>query len=204
MAYAYNTFDAWLQARGFGSYLDGDGELKDGTSQTFFSSQYTAWLNDLIGHYADAIRSRYGLAPDTQLYVTISQNDPSGVPTISGLTQAQAHELFGDTSDFSWTSGSVNHLIFHERYYANGFNFALFDANQAPVADAVAASGAEDAKSIAIVLTGSDSDLGDAVVSFALTSLPSASDGVLYTDSTLSTAVSAGVAYAATGQSLTL
>jgi VCBS repeat-containing protein len=204
MAYAFNTFDAWLQAKGFGSYLDGDGELKDGTSQAFFSAQYAAWLNDLIAYYADAIRIRYALASDTLLEATVNQNDTSGLPAITGLTAAQVDQLFDDTSDFSWTSGSARHLIFHERYYSNSFNFALFDGNQAPIADAVAVSGVEDAPSIAVVLTGSDPDLGDTVESFTLTSLPSASEGVLYADSTLSTAVSADAAHAASSQSLTL
>ena len=67
MAYAYNTFEAWLQGHGLGSSLDGTGELQDDTSQAFFSAQYAAWLNDVINHYADVIRTTYGLAPDYQL-----------------------------------------------------------------------------------------------------------------------------------------
>ena len=105
MAYAYNTFEAWLQGHGLGSSLDGTGELKDGTSQAFFSSQYAAWLNDLLDHYAEAIRTAYGLAPDYQFAFTFNPNDPTGLPAISGLTAAQVDQLFGDTSDFSWTSG---------------------------------------------------------------------------------------------------
>jgi hypothetical protein len=57
MTYAYNTFEAWLQVHGFGSYLDNTGELKDGTSQNFVSSKYTAWLTELVDNYADAIRA---------------------------------------------------------------------------------------------------------------------------------------------------
>jgi VCBS repeat-containing protein len=204
MAYAYNTFDAWLVGHGFADYLDGTGELKDGTSQSFFSSQYTAWLNDLLAFYAEPIRSRYGLAPNTQLLATSNQNDPSGLPSVSGLTQAQVDQLFDDSSDFVWTSGTAKHLVFHTRYYSNSFDYAGLDANHAPTASAVATSGAEDSASIAVVLTGSDPDAGDAIVSFALASLPPPSAGVIYTDSTLSTAVVAGAAYAASGQSLTL
>src|SRR3954454_4051633 len=204
MTYAYNTFDAWLRGHGFASSLDGTGELRDGTSQGFFSSQYTAWLADLLAFYAGALRGRYELSPDQQFSITLNQNDPTGLPIISGLTAAQIAELFSDTNDFVWTSGSAKHPVLHERYYSNSFNAALFEDNQAPVANAVVAHGIEDAQSVAVVLTGSDPDLGDAVVSFALASLPSAGAGVLYTDATLQTAVIAGVAYAAAGQSLTL
>jgi VCBS repeat-containing protein len=203
MAYAFNTFDAWLRAKGFGNALDSDSELKDGTAQGFFSTQYTAWLNELIANYADAIRIHYGLASDTLLQVTVNPSDTSGLPTISGLTRAQVDELFNDTSDFTWTSGSARHLVLHERFYSNAFNFALFD-NHAPVADTVGASGAEDTPPIAVILTGSDPDFDDAVASFTLTSLPSASEGTLYLDSNASVLVSAGVAYAASAQSLTL
>src|SRR5262245_6482983 len=204
MAYAYNSFDAWLVGHGFADHLDGTGELKDGTSQSFFSSQYTAWLNDLLAFYAEPIRSQYGLPPDAQLQATFNQNDPSGLPTISGVTQAQVDQLFGDTSDFVWTSGSVKLPVFHTRYYSNSFDYAALDTNHAPTADPVAASGAEDTPSIAIVLTGSDPDAGDAIVSFTVATLPPPNAGVLYTDSSLSTAVVADVAYAASGPSLTL
>jgi hypothetical protein len=193
MIYSYNTFDGWLQARGFGSSLDADGQLKDGTSQSFFSSQYSAWLNDLIAFYADAIRSKYGLPPDTRLLVSFDASKPSGLPVISGLTQGQVDELFDGTNDFSWASSNSARPIVHERYYSNSFNFALFD-NVSPVAGAVFANGAEDAQSIAVVLSGSDPDQGDAVVSFTLKSLPLPSQGVLYTYSSLKTAVSTGVA----------
>jgi VCBS repeat-containing protein len=203
MAYAYNTFDAWLEAQGFSSYLNSDGELKDGTSQSFFSSQYSAWLNALIAFYGNAIRARYGLPPDTQLLVAFDSSEPSALPTISGLTQGQVDELFDDASDFTWTSGKTTKPIVHERDYSNSFNFGLFD-NVAPIADAVFASGNEDATFIAVTLTGSDPDQGGAVMSFTLASLPSADEGVLYIDPAFSAVVLADVAYAADGQSLTL
>ncbi len=201
MAYAYNTFEAWLQGHGLGSSLDGTGELKDGTSQAFFSSQYAAWLNDLINHYADAIRTTYGLAPDYQFTFALSQNDPAGLPAISGLTAAQVDQLFGDTSDFSWTSGGKI-LVTHTRYYSNSFDFSQL--NHAPTADPAEAGGAEDAASIAITLTGSDADAGDTVESFTLTSLPPATAGVLYTDAAGLNPAVTGLAYTATGEALTL
>ncbi|HLQ79020.1 MAG TPA: Ig-like domain-containing protein, partial [Terriglobia bacterium] len=202
MTYPYNTFEAWLQAHGLGSYLDGDGELKDGTSQGFFSSQYTGWLADLINYYGEAIRNQYGLPADCQFLVSINQSDPNGLPVISGLTQAQVDDLFDDTSAFSWTSGSKPAI--HTRYYSNSFNVQALEVNHAPTADNVQAGSAEDAGSIAIALTGSDPDSGDAIESFTLTSLPPATAGVLFTDSALSNAAVTGVAYTATGEALTL
>src|SRR5689334_12616049 len=116
MSYAYNTFDAWLRGHELASSLDDAGELRDGTSQGFFASQYSAWLTDLLSFYADAIRARYDLASDVTFGIAINQNDPSGLPIISGLTATQIDELFNDTSDFIWTSGSPKHLVLHERF----------------------------------------------------------------------------------------
>ncbi|MCS5708999.1 tandem-95 repeat protein [Candidatus Berkiella cookevillensis] len=72
--------------------------------------------------------------------------------------------------------------------------------NDAPVVNDVSASGNEDAASIEIVLSGSDVD--GTIASFNVSSLPS--NGILYTDSSLSTAVVAGVDYIATANALSL
>lgn len=195
MTYAYDTFDGWLRGHGFASSLDQTGELRDGTSQGFFASQYTAWLNDLLAFYADVLRARFHLPPDQQFSITLKQNDPTGLPVISGLTAAQIAELFGDTSDFAWGGK-------HVRYYAN--SFVPPPPDHAPVADNVTANGSEDAASVALTLTASDADAGDAVESFTLTSLPSGVAGVLYTDAALLHQAAAGVAYAASAGTLTL
>jgi VCBS repeat-containing protein len=194
MTYAYDTFDAWLRGHGFADSLDATGELRDGTAQGFFASQYTAWLTDLLAFHAQALRARYDLPPDQQFSITLNQNDPTGLPIVSGLTAAQTAGLFGDTSDFAWGGK-------HVRYYANSF---LLPPGHAPVADNVAAGGSEDAPSVALTLTASDADAGDAIESFTLTSLPPSGAGILYTDAALSNAAAAGVAYAASGGMLTL
>ncbi|MEE8192797.1 MAG: Ig-like domain-containing protein, partial [Gemmatimonadales bacterium] len=72
--------------------------------------------------------------------------------------------------------------------------------NDAPTTDTVAASGLEDAASIAVTLTGSDID--GTVQSFALSSLPA--NGTLYTDAALTILAATATDYAATGESLTL
>ncbi|MDB5177477.1 MAG: hypothetical protein JWN75_1145, partial [Candidatus Saccharibacteria bacterium] len=66
--------------------------------------------------------------------------------------------------------------------------------NDAPVANPVGASGAEDATSIPITLAGSDIDAGASIAGFTLQGLPAG--GTLYTDATLSLAASAGTMYA--------
>lgn len=63
-------------------------------------------------------------------------------------------------------------------------------ANQAPTANAVSASGAEDDPAIAVTLSGSDSD--GSVVSYTITSLPSQEQGTLYSDAALTTQIVAG------------
>jgi VCBS repeat-containing protein len=72
--------------------------------------------------------------------------------------------------------------------------------NIAPTTDTVVASGNLNDASIAITLTGSDID--GTVASFQLNDLPA--NGTLYSDAGLSTVVTTGADYAATGETLTL
>ena len=62
----------------------------------------------------------------------------------------------------------------------NGTLTVTVGANTAPVADAVAVSGLEDAASIVFSLSGSDADAGGSIASAKVTALPLASQGVLY------------------------
>ncbi len=77
---------------------------------------------------------------------------------------------------------------------------AVTAVNDAPTAAAASASGAEDAASIAITLSGSDLD--GTVTQFRLDTLPV--HGSLYTDAALTTLAATGTDYAATSQALTL
>ncbi len=72
--------------------------------------------------------------------------------------------------------------------------------NDAPTTNNVAASGAEDAASIAVTLTGGDVD--GTVQSFALSTLPA--NGTLYTDAGLTTLAATATDYAASAEALTL
>ena len=85
----------------------------------------------------------------------------------------------------------------------NGSDTAIINiaaTNDAPTTNDVSASGAEDAASIAITLTGGDVD--GTVASFSLSSFPA--NGTLYTDVGLATVAATATDYAAIGNALTL
>ncbi|MCO6412446.1 MAG: DUF4347 domain-containing protein, partial [Thiogranum sp.] len=88
---------------------------------------------------------------------------------------------YGDTSEFS-------------------ANLVAVPANAEPVTDDSSAAGNEDAVSISIALTGSDSD--GSVEFFRLSNLPA--NGTLFTDAGLTTMAVTGADYAATTEALTL
>ncbi len=79
-------------------------------------------------------------------------------------------------------------------------NVTVNAVNDAPVTNSAAASGAEDAASIAVTLTGGDVD--GTVQSFALSTLPA--NGTLYTDAGLTTLAATATDYAASAEALTL
>jgi VCBS repeat-containing protein len=143
----------------------------------------------------------YGLAADYPLLVSTNQNEVSGLPTISGLTSVQVDELFGDVSNFIWTSGNANKTVSNTRYYSNEFNFEVLQLNHAPTAENVEGQGTEDGVPIEITLVGNDPDANDAVESFRLITLPATTAGVLFIGST---SVVAGVEYVATNNALKL
>jgi hypothetical protein len=113
-----STFTQWLQDHGNGgSVTDTDGvdlELTDGTTQNFFSMQYTAWLNELV--------ETFGLGSDTNgdgvIDVGLNQNDPDGTPFIEGVSDQDLAEMFGDPDSFMAKTGKTS----HERFYADSFS----------------------------------------------------------------------------------
>lgn len=108
------SFTGWLIANNLGSYVDANGELKDGTSQSFFSSQYTAWLSHLV--------EKYDIGSDTdgdgKISIGLNQNDPNGTPIIEGLTQEGLSDIFADRESFAWTQGKATQT----RYYSDSFS----------------------------------------------------------------------------------
>lgn len=79
------------------------------------------------------------------------------------------------------------------------------DVNEAPDTGATIATGNEDAASIAITVTGTDVDSGDAVATFHITNIPNTgTQGTLYSDIGLTTQVTEGADVAASGNAATL
>ncbi|HEY7759918.1 MAG TPA: DUF2341 domain-containing protein, partial [Burkholderiales bacterium] len=94
---------------------------------------------------------------------------------------------------------SANASIIDEIRFGDTYA-SVAPSNQAPAAADVSSSGAEDAASIAVTLSGSDAD--GTVQSFRLSSLPT--NGTLYVDAGLTTAAATGIDYAATSDQRTL
>ena len=81
---------------------------------------------------------------------------------------------------------------------------AITGTNDAPVAQVAFAQGDEDAASISVTLVATDPDAADEIVEFEIVSVPPASEGTLYADATLQTAVGPGDEVAATNGRATL
>jgi VCBS repeat-containing protein len=128
-----------------------------------------------------------------RLVLTQAEFDSAAVQ--ADLADYQAFVSSGAIGWFQFTAFDLEARKFEH------LDVVISDPNQAPAADAVEATGDEDAASIAITLTGTDPDAGDAVDTFTVSSLPA--NGTLYTDATLTTEVVVGTAYSASGNSLT-
>jgi len=123
-----------------------------------------------------------------------------------------AHEIWYTNSSTDLDSGETlvqrMQLLFVDDGVVVSENFRnlkVFGAdevtNQAPVAEAVSASGLE-GMAIAVQLSAADPDAGDSVVSFTLASLPA--HGAFYTSADGTAALALGDAVAATGGSATI
>ncbi|MCB1335811.1 MAG: hypothetical protein KDK26_19790, partial [Roseivivax sp.] len=138
MGNIYNSFSSWLTGKGLGGYLDSQGQLANGTSQAFFSREYTAWVKHVIKAYTADIIDHFGLPSNTKLtLVSINQNNPSGLPIIRGLTPAQVDYFFNGTSDFTWQTCGRKPVT-HTRYYSNEFNVGGTGDTTPPAAPIVA------------------------------------------------------------------
>ena len=86
-------------------------------------------------------------------------------------------------------SSTETNIEFTSSYDTELTTNTFIAANQAPITNAAASSGAEDAASIAVTLTGGDFD--GTIASYALSNLPA--NGTLYTDIGLTTVAATGV-----------
>ena len=106
------SFTDWLKANGSAGAVS-KGELADGTTQAFFSTKYTEWLQHLV--------KDFGLGFDTngdgQIKVGLNQNDAVGTPHIEGLSAKQLTGMFGDRESVLIKTGKTT----HERHYSDRF-----------------------------------------------------------------------------------
>jgi Ca2+-binding RTX toxin-like protein len=106
------SFTDWLKANGSATAVS-NGELADGTTQAFFSTKYTEWLQHLVRDF--------GLGVDTngdgQIKVGLNQNAAGGTPQIEGLSSEELAEIFSDRESVLIKTGKTA----HERYYSDGF-----------------------------------------------------------------------------------
>lgn len=106
------TFAGWLTATSPSLSLSS-------LTQSQFSTQYTAWLHHLVSDYAID-----GLGADVNgdgiISVGMQQNDPTGLPTIEGLTSAQVDAFFNDPESITVRTGAKPTQT-QVRYYAGEF-----------------------------------------------------------------------------------
>jgi hypothetical protein len=106
------SFTDWLAANGSGTAVS-NGELADGTTQSFFSTKYTEWLQHLVKDYGIGIDTN----GDGQIKVGLNQNDPTGTPQIEGLGAEELADMFCDRENVLIKTGKTT----HERHYSDGF-----------------------------------------------------------------------------------
>jgi hemolysin type calcium-binding protein len=106
------SFTDWLKANGSGTAVS-NGELADGTTQAFFSTKYTEWLQHLVKDFGLGV----DMNGDGQIKVGLNQNDPAGTPQIEGLSAEQLADMFSDPETVLIKTGKTT----HERYYSDTF-----------------------------------------------------------------------------------
>ena len=137
------------------------------------------------------------------LTVTAVTQPANGVVSLNnGVVTFTPNANFAGTTSFSYTVSDGGPDNGDGNTDTATVTVTVPGSPDAPVANAVNATGAEDAPSIEITLTGSDADAGDAVETFTVAALPA--NGVLFLDAGLSQPVAAGQAYQATSQQLKL
>ena len=138
-----------------------------------------------------------------------ADGDPLAIAAVGGAANGTA-VLNGDGSITYTPNANFNGTDAFTCQVSDGFGglvtatvtVTVNPVNDAPAADAVSATGLQNATFIPITLTGSDIDAGDAVASFKVAELPA--NGTLYLDEAMTVAVEAGTAYAATSNALAL
>ncbi len=205
----YSTSDPnGIRSAPYTNYLRTYGDF-DGGSVHFNGEIYAATIWRLWELF-----QTHGISQDTLFdYLIGGMNDTPAGPAFEDMRDGilaaasgtgheclvwQAFAAFGVGEGANYIGGSnVSESFVVPDEYSGGCD----TTNTPPETYVAAASGLEDAASIPINLTGSDSD-GGTVTHFSLASLPA--NGTLYTNEPPSNAASIDLDYAATSQTLTL
>lgn len=100
------SFSGWLADNGWDPLVDAT------TTQNYFATKYTAWLEWLV--------ETYELGEDLDgggIEVGLHQNSEDGAPFIEGMTAEELEALFGDRQAIDLVTGRTT----HERWYSDSF-----------------------------------------------------------------------------------
>lgn len=130
----------------FSGWLAGQGLSLAGATQSFFSTNYTAWLNWLVAEYdlgADADL-------DGSVEVGLNQNAETGTPWIEGMSGDDLAALFGGRTDLQVITGKT----MQTRYYSDSFGSATPVVTSGDGLDVIADFRATGAGADMLVLNG--------------------------------------------------
>lgn len=100
-----STFEGWLKSQGM---------TLDALTQSQFSNQYKGWIEHLVQNVKGLGRDLDG---DGVIQIDLRQNDPTGLPAIEGLSQAEVDGFFSGVGSVSVKTGKTT----QERYFAESF-----------------------------------------------------------------------------------
>ncbi len=112
--YSFTTKQSQVQ-ESFTGWLAEQGLSLECANQGFFSSKYTAYLQHLVDEYGIG----EDLNGDGKIKIKINQNDPSGVPSVEGLSREAADAMFDDPTSVLVRTGH-KHGNDDDRGHRNG------------------------------------------------------------------------------------
>ena len=118
------SFNGWLSDQGLAT-------ISDGTTQSYFAVQYTAWLTEIFNstEVREWLLNEHDIALDAEVVVKLNQNDSNleAAPYIEvdGVVYDVFQDFFDDRTDVDLKTGKTS----QERWYSDTFEFG----NAAPV-----------------------------------------------------------------------